>query len=206
MKNLMEQYPDLSWKNHNEKCIEAKISRLLEKRKKLARNKETTRLEHELSLPFEFPKSNVEKVAESANLQMKEREQLRKLTEGTKLVIKENRELKRKFSELTDELQESKLSYDRALKKQDIILGILQYIETKYQNAIKTKHENIHELEKECEELEKKFKQQSDKLDHVNETVISLKEKLGKIDTRNVNKRIKRRDLKSVKKNKKMKN
>ena len=45
MKNLMEQYPDLSWKNHNEKCIEAKISRLLEKRKKLARNKETTRLE-----------------------------------------------------------------------------------------------------------------------------------------------------------------
>ncbi|KAH3712475.1 hypothetical protein DPMN_072177 [Dreissena polymorpha] len=138
---------------------------------------------------FVFPKSNDLTVEDGASSAYSDEVQL--LAIKTKHIVTENRNLKRVIKEIDDENKILSIQVERSERKVEMLLGLLEVINRKWQSVLVTEKEKSL-LEKECSVWEQKFDKMSDQLNMILEEIEEKKQKLNELNTRNVNKKLKR--------------
>ncbi|KAH3830608.1 hypothetical protein DPMN_103853 [Dreissena polymorpha] len=170
-----------------------KISKLYKRERKLVRDKKNAELENFRAEVFVFPKSNNLNVDDGAGS-----------VNSDKHVVTENRNLKRVIQEIDNENENLSIQVNRSERKVDMLLGLLEVINRKWQSVLVTEKERSC-LEKQCSVWEQKFDKMSDQLNMTLEELEEKKQKLSKLNTRNVNKKLKRREEKIEKQSQKLK-
>ncbi|KAH3863949.1 hypothetical protein DPMN_026957 [Dreissena polymorpha] len=179
-----------------------KISKLYKRERKLVRDKKNAELENFRAEVFVFPKSNNLTVDDGAGSVNSDKVQL--LASKTKHVVTENRNLKRVIQEIDNENENLSIQVNRSERKVEMLLGLLEVINRKWQSVLVTEKEKSG-LEKECSVWEQKFDKMSDQLNMTLEELEEKKQKLSKLNTRNVNKKLKRREKQIEKQSQKLK-
>lgn len=187
---LKTKYPTSKWENCSVRVFRTKIFRLKKKIKDLKKNKIAEGLSELLSQEFEFPVPNIELPVFDDNIKT---QKLNYLVNKTKDVVFENRQLKRELVDEQEQLSNLNLQIFHYEKKIDLLLRVLDSCTLKHQETL-SKTKDLKVLERECKHWEKKYDDLSKKLDKSLEHFELLKEKVRKLDARNSNKKLKRRD------------
>jgi chromosome segregation ATPase len=192
LKVLQTKFPTSKWENCSVRVLRTKIFRLKNKVRDLKRNKKSEALTDLLSQDFDFPVPKIElpTLEDDSKTQ-----KLNYLVTKTKDVVYENRQLKRELAEEQEHQNNLNLQISHYEKKVDLLFNVLESCTLKQKNAM-SETNDVKVLEKNCRQWEKKYKELSEKLDKTLESLDMLKEKVKKLDTRNTNKKLKRRDEK----------
>ncbi|XP_060585907.1 uncharacterized protein LOC132741695 [Ruditapes philippinarum] len=176
----------LSYKDCNFESLRRTIGFNLKKVKQMRKNKSKD-IEPFLTSAFKPPKNELSKI-EDPEISIA----ARKLSDQTKSVVLENRALKRNIEEVVNENNALEKDVARMASKLNEAISVLKIASFEYSNLLEGKKEaNL------CLEIKKSKENYEKKSEEVNELSMKLQEaqkKLSKFNTRNVNKRLKRKD------------
>lgn len=196
LSKFQERYND-KLSEISEASLRMKISNLYKRERKLVRDKKKSDLEKLRSEEFAFPKSCIAKLIPGnepdGNIDTVYTDKVQTLVEKTKHVVTENRCLKRIIKDVDEENEILAVQVERSERKVDTLLNLLEVINKKWLSVIETEKEKKG-LQRECKVWEQKFENMSAQLNNTLEELEEKRQKLSKLNTRNVNKKLKRRD------------
>ncbi|XP_052266845.1 nuclease SbcCD subunit C-like [Dreissena polymorpha] len=192
-KKLIDEFP--SYCNCDFQSLKKKIGLVAKKSAMLKRNKTKTSLLHEEFLQQEFvpPVSKLESSLKVDELNNDQGEIAQKVIATTQSVVRENRDLKRKISEI----EESRAELENEIKFKDnrlqLAFNSLNSIATGYKELTDTSVKSKAEMEKHILEYQNKYEEATAQILKLTDDLSVAREKISKYTPRNVNKKLKRK-------------
>lgn len=178
--------------NFNESSVRRKIKDSVDKVKKIKKNKNKN-VQDFLESLFKFPERRENTIVESFTTNDQQRS-AKQVFDKTKEFVKENKYLKRKLEEITETLEEVLQMYKISQEGYENIVEHCNDIVVECTNDLEISKPDSEKLKKSLQKLENKYEVQVNKLDSTIKELCETKEKLGKYNTRNVNKKLKRKN------------
>ncbi|VDI77284.1 Hypothetical predicted protein [Mytilus galloprovincialis] len=179
--------------NYNESSVRRKIKDSVDKIKKMKKNKNKD-VEGFLGSIFKFPERREDAIIGSFS---DDRQALaKKIVDKTKEVVIENRVLKRKLENKSDDLDEVIDDYNVLKESYESLVINCNTIISECNSETVQFNNNNEKLKSTLNKLEEKYKIQSEKLDTKIQQLAEAKSKLGTYGIKNVNKKLKRKNEK----------
>ncbi|CAC5402828.1 unnamed protein product [Mytilus coruscus] len=179
--------------NYNESSVRRKIKDSVDKIKKMKKNKNKD-VEGFLGSIFKFPERREDAIIDSFS---DDRQALaKKVVDKTKQVVIENRVLKRKLENKSDDLDEVIDDYNVLKESYESLVINCNTIISECNSETVQFNNNNEQLKSTLHKLEEKYKIQSEKLDTKIQQLAEAKSKLGTYGIKNVNKKLKRKNEK----------
>ena len=192
LENLKYFVADPSFKNCNQDSLRKKVGDVLSSAKKFKNNKQTKKLHSYLESNFMAPADKSEMMAEK--LPPHQVEAAKKLASKAKVVAQQSKQFKRIVEDLEEDMASLQCENHTLEDKLRISLAVCNTISDKYREAVTSLNSDIPEMEREVNAWEEKYNSQSEKLNSIVSELNKVKEKLSSAQTRNLTKKLKRRD------------
>lgn len=195
-KNLAAQFPSSNWESCDKYVLHTKISRLNSKRAKLSKTRKNSELNSFMKSSFEIPDSkyNVgETIEKSVNQDLQKK--IDTIKTSTSALLNENLLLRKDIDDVLEENENYSYQVKEAEHKIEILENLLELANEKYRTICMQKKES-DKIRKELQVWEKKYENLSKQFEDAADELHQKKLKLQKESTRNLNKKIKRRDEK----------
>jgi len=121
---------------------------------------------------------------------------MKKLQDETKEIVYENRHLKRSLKTATSTIDQIENRCSNLIFRESILLDLQNNIVSKQNELLASHTQDLHYLEKENAQWNITYSKLTKELDNVNSELEEKEQKLSKFKTRNVSKKLKRRDVK----------
>ena len=183
---------DSSFESCNEDSLRRKILLIFDNIKKMRKNG-SKKKENDYSIkPFTAPTSATDVQLKGSGLTEKDKDMIKEVKEKTKVVVQENRGLKREVNENLEEIDELTLTVEALEEKLHMTLGVMHNIQLKFKETMSKHSKDKEQLRRETNEWEQKFQDLSNTFDKLTQNHSDVQKKLSTYNVRNTNKRQKR--------------